>query len=67
MRGEPRPGGVRWCGQRASGAGGACQASVRRAQGRWDTVRRARALQTTLNGGDSHAACLLYSKDVNTP
>eukprot|EP00966_Prymnesium_polylepis_P053625 1239895-Prymnesium_polylepis.1 len=36
------------------------------AQGRGDTVRRARALQTTLNGGDSHATCLLYSKDVNT-
>eukprot|EP00966_Prymnesium_polylepis_P042120 978063-Prymnesium_polylepis.1 len=36
------------------------------ARGRGDTVRRARALLAD-NGGDSHAACLFYSKGVNTP
>eukprot|EP00966_Prymnesium_polylepis_P046694 1082551-Prymnesium_polylepis.1 len=44
MHGEPKPGGMRWCGQRAGG--GACQASGERGGGGTHTVRRARALQT---------------------
>eukprot|EP00966_Prymnesium_polylepis_P042016 975679-Prymnesium_polylepis.1 len=61
MRGEPRPGGVRRCGKRASG--GACQASGERGAGR----HGASCSCAADDGGDSHAACFLYSKDMNTP
>ena len=60
--GELRPRGVRRHGQRAGG--GACQASGERAGAGRHGAACACAAD---NGVDTHAACLLYSKDVDTP